>query len=110
MSGFLSLRGLRDMPWAALAGAILLLVAGVAAAFYEERLYQTQRAEAAHGEAQTLAVSVTAALAFGDRGAAEEYVRPIQVNPAIAAAGIYAKDGRLLTGFAKGGASLCRNG
>jgi signal transduction histidine kinase len=101
MRGLFSLRGMRRMPWAALLGAIALLIAGVAAAFYEEQLYQTQRTEAARGDAQTLAASVAAALAFSDRGAAQEYVRPMQANPAIAAVGIYAKDGKLLTGFAR---------
>jgi signal transduction histidine kinase len=91
------------MPWAALAGAVALLIAGVFAAFYEEQLYQTQRAQAALGEAQTLAASVSAALSFGDRNAAEEYVQPMLVNPGIAAAGIYKKDGSLLTGLVREG-------
>ena len=98
-----SLHRVRDMPWAALAGAVALLIAGVFAAFYEEQLYQTQRAQAALGEAQTLAASVSAALSFGDRAAAEEYVRPMLVNPGIAAAGIYKRDGGLLTGFVRDG-------
>ena len=91
------------MPWAALAGAVALLIAGVFAAFYEEQLYQTQRAQAALGEAQTLAASVSAALSFGDRNAAEEYVQPMLVNPGIAAAGIYKKNGSLLTGLVREG-------
>ncbi|GEM_PF-4030969 len=100
---WLSFHRVRDLPWAALAGAVALLIAGVFAAFYEEQLYQTQRAQAALGEAQTLAASVSAALSFGDRNAAEEYVRPMLVNPGIAAAGIYKKDGSLLTGLARDG-------
>jgi signal transduction histidine kinase len=103
MRDIFSPRHVHRMPWAALLGAVALLIAGVVAAFYEEQLYQTQRAEAARGDAQTLAASVAAALAFTDRGAAEEYVRPMQANPAISAVGIYAKDGRLLTGFARAG-------
>ena len=98
-----SMRRVRDMPWGALIGAVALLIAGVFAAFYEEQLYQTQRAQAALGEAQTLAASVSAALSFGDRKAAEEYVRPMLVNPGIAAAGVYKKDGDLLTGLVREG-------
>ncbi|MBV8976514.1 MAG: hybrid sensor histidine kinase/response regulator [Alphaproteobacteria bacterium] len=100
MSGF-SLRGNRELPWAAVAGAIVLLLAGLFAAFYEEALYQSQRAQGGLEQAQVLAASVPAALSFGDRKAAEEYVRPMQVNPEIAAAGLYHRDGDLLTGFSR---------
>lgn len=105
MSGLFALRHLRSLPWAALVGALALLIAGIFAAFYEEQLYQTQRAQAARGEAQTLAASVTAALSFADRNAAEEYVRPMQANPEIAAAGIYTSDRKLMTGIVRGGAA-----
>jgi signal transduction histidine kinase len=46
---------------------------------------------------------VTAALSFNDRAAAAEYVEPMQVNHAIEAVGVYAKDGTLVAGFARKG-------
>jgi len=100
MTGF-SLRGLRELPWAAFAGAIVLLLAGTFAALYEDALYQSQRAQSALGQARVLAASIPAALSFGDREAVQEYVRPMQVNPEIDAVGLYKKNGLLLTGFTR---------
>jgi len=100
VKGF-SLRGLRELPWAAFAGAIVLLLAGTFAALYEDALYQSQRAQSALGQARVLAASIPAALSFGDREAVQEYVRPMEVNPEIAAIGLYKKNGRLLTGFVR---------
>jgi len=87
------------------AGTILLLLIGIFAALYEDHLYESQRMEAAHGQAEILAASVTAALAFDDRAAAGEYVQSMRVNPAIDAIGVFTQDGRLLAGFARPEAS-----
>ena len=95
----------RSMPWTALIGALVLLMAGVAMALYEEQLYQTQRVREAREEAEILAASETAALSFKDRKAAEEYVDSVEVNPEIEAVGVYTSDGAPLAGFVRGGAA-----
>jgi signal transduction histidine kinase len=87
------------MLWRVFAGAVVLLIIGVLAAFYEEHLYQSQRQEAAREQAEILAASVTAALSFEDAAAASEYVRALEVNPAIGAVGIYAETGARIAGF-----------
>jgi signal transduction histidine kinase len=96
----------RGIPWIAVLGALIILVAGVAVAFYEEQIYDTQRLQESREQAQILAASVTAALSFDDRRAADEYVEPMRVNPEIEAVGVYTKDGPLLTGFSRQGAPL----
>jgi len=93
----------RAIPWTALIGAVVLLLAGVAMAFYEEQLYQTQRLREVREEAEILAASETAALSFNDHKAAEEYVQSVEVNPEIEAVGVYASDGSELAGFARSG-------
>jgi signal transduction histidine kinase len=95
----------RSLPWTAVIGALVLLMAGVAMALYEEQLYQTQRVREAREEAEILAASETAALSFKDRGAAEEYVDSVEVNPEVEAVGVYASDGTPLAGFVRSGAA-----
>ena len=95
----------RSMPWTALIGALVLLMAGVAMALYEEQLYQAQRVREAREEAEILAASETAALSFKDRKAAEEYVDSVEVNPEVEAVGVYTSDGAPLAGFVRGGAA-----
>ena len=95
----------RTMPWTALIGALVLLMAGVAMALYEEQLYQTQRVREAREEAEILAASETAALSFNDRKAAEEYVQSVEVNPEVEAVGVYASNGAALAGFVRSGAA-----
>jgi signal transduction histidine kinase len=94
----------RTVPWTALIGALVVLIAGVAMALYEEQLYQTQRLREAREEAEILAASETAALSFRDRRAAEEYVQSLRVNPEVEAVGVYTSDGAPLAGFVRGGA------
>jgi signal transduction histidine kinase len=86
-------------------GAALVFTIGVLAAFYEEHLYQSQRREAALEQAEILAASVTAALAFDDTAATNEYVRALQVNPAIGAVGVYSRSDVRVAGFVRGAAS-----
>jgi signal transduction histidine kinase len=84
-------------------GAILLMLAGILIALYEEQVFQTQRLDQAREQAQILAASVSAAVAFDDRKAAQEYVRPMMVNPGLEAVGVYASRGPLLAGFVRKG-------
>src|SRR5271155_2226053 len=95
----------RAVPWTALIGALVVLIAGIAMALYEEQLYQAQRVREAREEAEIVAASETAALSFGDRKAAEEYVQSVQVNPEVEAVGVYTSDGAPLAGFVRSGAA-----
>jgi signal transduction histidine kinase len=99
-----SFRISRAIPWAALVGALLVLMAGVAIALYEEQLYDTQKLRETREQAEILAASVTAALSFHDRAAVDEYVEPMRVNSEIEAVGVYTKAGPLFAGFSRAGA------
>jgi signal transduction histidine kinase len=91
-------------PFAALAVAVILLVAGVGVAIYEDNLYRSQQIEQAAVQAQILAASVTAALVFNDDRAAQEYVNALEANPALEAAAVYGTRGALVASYVRRGA------
>jgi signal transduction histidine kinase len=90
----------------ALIAAAMLLAAGVLMAIYEEQLYSAQQVKSVREQAQILAASVTAAIVFDDRKAAQEYVDALTVNPELEAAGVYDSRGILLAGFSRAGGRL----
>jgi signal transduction histidine kinase len=75
-------------------------------AAYEEQLYSAQQVKSVREQAQILAASVTAAIVFDDRKAAQEYVDALTANPDLVAAGVYDGPGKLLAGFSREGATL----
>ena len=50
-------------------------------------------------EADILAASLTAALAFDDADAAQQYLNALSANPEAEAAGLYSSSGALLSGY-----------
>ena len=89
---------------AALAAAVLLLIAGIGMARYEDELYAAQQTRDVAEQAEILAASVTAAVSFGDVNAAQEYVDALEANPELRAAGVYDARGKLFAQFSRGGA------
>ena len=90
----------------ALVAAAMLLTAGVLMAVYEENLYSAQQIKNVREQAQILAASVSAAIVFDDRRAAQEYVDALAANPELQAGGVYDDAGHLLAGFARSGTRL----
>jgi signal transduction histidine kinase len=90
----------------ALVAAAMLLAAGVLMAVYEEQLYNAQQVKSVREQAQILAASVTAAIVFDDRRAAQEYVDALAANPELQAGGVYNDAGHLLAGFSRGSVRL----
>lgn len=88
-------------PIIALTAAIALLLAGVIMALYNERSYKAQTIREVDVQAQILASSVTAALAFDDRETAEEYVSALKANPEVRAVAVYDKDGSLFASYSR---------
>ena len=85
----------------ALAGALALVAVGLLMGIYNERTYRAQKTREVAVQAQILAASVTAALAFDDRKVAQEYVEALGANPEVEAAGVYDTQGRLLAGYGR---------
>ena len=76
-------------PVVTLATVIALLAAGVLMAYMSERSYKDQKSREITAQAQILGSTVTAALVFNDREAAQEYVNALAANPEIRAAAIF---------------------
>ncbi len=87
----------------ALAAAVLLLLAGIGMARYEDELYAAQQTRDVAEQAEILAASVTAAVSFSDSSAAQEYVDALEANPELRAAGVYDARGKLFAQFSRGG-------
>ena len=86
-----------------LASAVALLLAGLLFAVYGESLYHGQKTRDVTVQAQVLAGIVTAAVAFDDRTAAQEYVGALRNDPELEAAGIYDATGDLIAGYGRDG-------
>ena len=89
---------------AAIAGAAALLIAGVLMGLVSETGYRTQRLHETAVQADILAASLAAPLAFDDRQAAQEYVDALSANADLQAAGVYNETGKLTARFGRGGA------
>ena len=86
----------------ALAAAVMLLIAGLLLGVANEQARRGERLRELGVQAEILAASVSAALVFDDRTAAQEYVDALKVNPQLRAAGVYPTQGPLFAGFSTG--------
>ena len=94
----------RPWPLAAIAGAVALLMAGVVMGLVSENGYRSQRLHSTTVQADILAASLAAPLAFDDRKAAQEYVDGLSANTDIQTAGVYNEMGELAARFGRAGA------
>jgi signal transduction histidine kinase/CheY-like chemotaxis protein len=94
--------GLRRLsPLLPLTAALVLLVTGLAIAVQGERSYHAQKAEELGTQARILAATVSAALSFGDRRAAQEYVAALSANPELEQVVITDTAGRIFARYAR---------
>ncbi len=84
---------------------VLLLLAAVAAAVFQYRNARHDRLRQVRAQASVVAASVTAAIAFDDRAAAQEYVDALEHNPVLDAAAVYDKQGQYVAGFHRDGSA-----
>ncbi|MGH8214388.1 MAG: CHASE sensor domain-containing protein, partial [Rhodanobacteraceae bacterium] len=85
-------------PAAIVAAAAVLLLVGVIAMMYQFQSAHVERRRQLTSQANTLAASVTAAIAFDDRVAAREYVRALMLDPRLDAVAVYNDRGDLVAG------------
>jgi signal transduction histidine kinase/CheY-like chemotaxis protein len=88
-------------PAIALSIAGLLLVAGVTIAIVAAQSYQAQKSREVGVQGEILASTVSAALTFGDRKAAEEYVGALSANPEILNAAVYDSGGNMFARYSR---------
>ncbi|MGE4063039.1 MAG: ATP-binding protein [Rhodospirillaceae bacterium] len=93
-------------PLSALVSATVVIGAGLLAAIYDTQIYQQQQIRDVQVQAEILANSVVAALAFEDREAALQSVMALQANPEISAAAVYGVDGTVFASYTRDEAPL----
>ena len=91
--------GGRIASFVALFGAMLLLGFGTGLSFDIDHTEEARRLDNLAAQARILAATETAALAFNDRQAAQEYLIALHANPAILAAGLYTPSGALFVSY-----------
>ncbi|HTW72432.1 MAG TPA: ATP-binding protein [Acetobacteraceae bacterium] len=79
--------------------AAALLLAGIGLAVIMDRRYEVRRIDDLTAQARILAATETAALAFNDGKAAQEYLDALRANPQIVAAGLYLPDGKRFASY-----------
>jgi signal transduction histidine kinase len=90
-------------PVMMLVAAGLLLIAGALAAAYQYRSARIERRHQLVTQANILAASVTAAIAFNDHAAAQEYVNALMLDPRLDAAAVYNEFHGRVAGFQRAG-------
>jgi len=90
-------------PVMSLVAAGLLLFAGALAAGYQYHSSDAEHRRQLTVQARILAASVTAAIAFNDRAAAQEYVNALMLDPSLDAAAVYNEAHRQVAGFQRPG-------
>lgn len=99
-------RSLTVSPLVALFIAIGLLACALTLAIQNDRLGKAEKLRQASVQAQILASSLAAPLAFDDVGAIREYLNAFRADAAIQAAAAYDENGKLVAGFAQPGMAL----
>jgi signal transduction histidine kinase/CheY-like chemotaxis protein len=94
-----------DAPAAIVAVVVLLLLAGIGVIMQSEAAYRDLQQQETRVQADILAASVTAALDFEDRAAANEAVNAIRVNRQVRSVGVYNERGELIAGYGRDGAN-----
>ena len=90
-------------PVMLLVAAGMLLIVGALAAAYQYHSARVERRHQLITQANILAASVTAAIAFDDRAAAQEYVNALMLDPRLDAAAVYNEAHRQVAGFQRAG-------
>jgi len=104
MRAWSRLRVYRAMiPAIALAAAALVGVAGILGSLYEDQLYRTQKLDELGTQADILAASVSAALAFNDAKTAQQFTNALAANPQLDMALVYDTQGRVVARFVRPG-------
>jgi signal transduction histidine kinase/ActR/RegA family two-component response regulator len=93
-------------PRLAIGLAVILLGGGLGLAVLNEHISLIEHQNKARTQANILAASLAAPLAFDDQAAMREYINALRADPEVQAVGAYGADGRLATGYALVGKAL----
>ncbi|MDB5675020.1 MAG: response regulator [Sphingomonas bacterium] len=91
-------------PRLASLAALTMLLLGVGLILFSNQRYHMEQAAEAHTQAAVVAASTVAALDFGDRDSAREYINALAANPRVVHAALYDSKGKLFVGYDRAGA------
>ena len=103
-------RNLTVSPLVALFIAIAMLIGALALAIQNDRLGKAEKLRQASVQAEVLASSLAAPLAFDDEVAIRGYLQAFRADAAIQAAAAYDETGKFVAGFAQPGTSFPPSG
>jgi len=83
--------------------ALALTVAGIAMLTHDLSVYRASWASDLSNQASMLALSVTPALAFDDRAAAQRHLAALKERPRMLVAALYSADGTLFAAYQRPG-------
>ncbi|MGH8190724.1 MAG: CHASE sensor domain-containing protein, partial [Rhodanobacteraceae bacterium] len=98
-------QGIPLRPAAVVAAAVLMLLVGITAVVYQFHAAHAERLRQLTVQVNTLAASVTAAIAFNDHAAAREYVHALMLDPRVDAVAVYNDSGALVAGDQRAGSA-----
>ncbi|MGH8212782.1 MAG: sensor histidine kinase, partial [Rhodanobacteraceae bacterium] len=90
-------------PSAAALAVLLVLIVSALVTAYQYRYSRVERLSQLRVQATVLAASVTAAIAFNDRKAAQEYVDALKLDPRLDAAAVFNEARQRVAGFQRSG-------
>jgi len=93
-------------PLAAVAAAIAMLAAATVLGIHNESVHRTEKFQQAQVQAEILAASLAAPLAFDDRAAADQYIAALRLDANVEAVAAYDVSGRRIAGVAQPGLGL----
>lgn len=92
-------------PTRAAGAAVLLLIVGALTASYQYHSAHLEKRRQLTVQANILAASVTAAIAFDDRAAAQENLNALMLDPRLDAAAVYNESHQKVAGFQRAGSA-----
>jgi signal transduction histidine kinase len=90
-------------PTTAAAAVVLVLIVSVLATIYQYRYTRVERLRQLRVQATVLAADVTAAVAFNDRTAAQEYVDALKLDPRVDAVAVFNEAHQRMAAFQRSG-------
>ena len=92
-------------PRLAIIAALAMMIVGVGTILYSNQRYRADQAAELHTQAAVIAASTVAAVDFGDRDSAHDYLSALAANPRVMRAALYDRAGKLFVGYARAGSA-----
>lgn len=83
-----------------------LFLASIVLISFDNHAYRLQKSKDVTVQAEILASRMVASLEFDDQAAAQEYLKPLFINPDVIAAAVYTQEGKLFASYTRNGTKI----